>query len=83
MLVPLTAGGGITNTVCSALDAVSRYFRAGADKVSIGSDAVIPTQEHIASNGIKTRQMASLSNIYSSTECISSIYCNISRQHLL
>ncbi|KAJ7071093.1 hypothetical protein C8F01DRAFT_974305 [Mycena amicta] len=46
LFVPLTIGGGIKNTVDpdgtprSALEVASAYFRAGADKVSIGSDAV-------------------------------------------
>ena len=42
VFVPLTVGGGIRSfkddkgKVWSALDVVSRYFRSGADKVSIG-----------------------------------------------
>ena len=46
VFVPLTIGGGIRNFTdtdghtWSALDVASQYFRAGADKVSIGSDAV-------------------------------------------
>ncbi|KAI9189272.1 Histidine biosynthesis bifunctional protein hisB [Blastocladiella emersonii ATCC 22665] len=46
IFVPLTIGGGIRDitepdgTVVRALDVVTEYFRAGADKVSIGSDAV-------------------------------------------
>jgi imidazole glycerol-phosphate synthase len=44
--VPLTIGGGIRDTVDpdgtprSALEVAGAYFRAGADKVSIGSEAV-------------------------------------------
>jgi glutamine amidotransferase/cyclase len=44
--VPLTVGGGIRDTtdpdgtVHSALEVAGLYFKAGADKVSIGSDAV-------------------------------------------
>lgn len=44
--VPLTIGGGIRGykdslgNVVTALEVASAYFRAGADKVSIGSDAV-------------------------------------------
>ena len=33
----------------SALDVASRYFAAGADKVSIGSDAVAAAEEYLAS----------------------------------
>jgi glutamine amidotransferase/cyclase len=46
VFVPLTIGGGIrgyTDTAgrrYSALDVASEYFRSGADKISIGSDAV-------------------------------------------
>jgi glutamine amidotransferase/cyclase len=46
VFVPLTIGGGIRNYKdtdgheWTALDVASQYFRAGADKVSIGSDAV-------------------------------------------
>ena len=44
--MPLTVGGGIRDMVdgagvkSSALRVADAYFRAGADKVSIGSDAV-------------------------------------------
>jgi len=46
VFVPLTIGGGIRDTVDpdgtprSALEVAGTYFRAGADKVSIGSEAV-------------------------------------------
>lgn len=46
VFVPLTIGGGIKDTVDpdgtkrSALEVAGAYFRAGADKVSIASDAV-------------------------------------------
>ncbi|KAH6917502.1 imidazoleglycerol phosphate synthase [Coprinopsis sp. MPI-PUGE-AT-0042] len=46
VFVPLTIGGGIKDTVDPdgtprpALEVAGAYFRAGADKVSIGSDAV-------------------------------------------
>lgn len=52
--VPLTVGGGIRTvvdpdgTVISALEVATLYFRAGADKVSIGSDAVKAAEEYIA-----------------------------------
>ncbi|KAK9467579.1 hypothetical protein V1512DRAFT_290719 [Lipomyces arxii] len=51
VFVPLTIGGGIRDIVdtdgskVSALDVASLYFRSGADKVSIGSDAVIAAEE--------------------------------------
>lgn len=52
VFVPLTIGGGIRNTVdtdgteISALDVATLYFKSGADKVSIGSDAVIAAEEY-------------------------------------
>lgn len=53
VFVPLTIGGGIrdmvdpgTNKTISALDVAKLYFESGADKVSIGSDAVIAAQDY-------------------------------------
>lgn len=50
VFVPLTIGGGIRDTTDpdgtkrSALDVAGAYFRSGADKVSIGSDAVFAVE---------------------------------------
>eukprot|EP00462_Mataza_sp_D1_P018038 CAMPEP_0175137968 /NCGR_PEP_ID=MMETSP0087-20121206/10092_1 /TAXON_ID=136419 /ORGANISM="Unknown Unknown, Strain D1" /LENGTH=579 /DNA_ID=CAMNT_0016420827 /DNA_START=115 /DNA_END=1854 /DNA_ORIENTATION=- len=58
VFVPLTIGGGIraftdeNGRHYSALDVADRYFRSGADKVSIGSDAVSEAIRYIA-NGRK------------------------------
>ena len=55
VFVPLTIGGGIreftdSNGVFhSALDVASEYFRSGADKISIGSDAVYTVEKFIGS----------------------------------
>jgi glutamine amidotransferase/cyclase len=55
VFVPLTIGGGIRDTVDpdgtprSALEVASAYFRAGADKVSIGSEAVYAVERLRAS----------------------------------
>ncbi|RAR03209.1 imidazole glycerol phosphate synthase hishf [Stemphylium lycopersici] len=52
VFVPLTIGGGIRDTVdtdgtkISALDIATMYFKSGADKVSIGSDAVTAAEEY-------------------------------------
>jgi len=52
VFVPLTIGGGIRDTVdtdgtqISALDIATMYFKSGADKVSIGSDAVIAAEQY-------------------------------------
>ncbi|KAH7104092.1 imidazoleglycerol phosphate synthase [Auriculariales sp. MPI-PUGE-AT-0066] len=51
VFVPLTIGGGIKDTVDPdgtprpALEVAGAYFRAGADKVSIGSDAVVIVEQ--------------------------------------
>jgi glutamine amidotransferase/cyclase len=51
--VPLTVGGGIrpytdesTGRTYSAVEVAAQYFRAGADKVSIGSDAVYAAEQY-------------------------------------
>ncbi|HSO73103.1 MAG TPA: imidazole glycerol phosphate synthase subunit HisF, partial [Thermodesulfobacteriota bacterium] len=54
VFVPLTIGGGIRDYTdrqgrqYSALEVASRYFRSGADKVSIGSDAVLIVEDYLA-----------------------------------
>lgn len=51
VFVPLTVGGGIKEFTdadgnhYSAIDVAAEYFRSGADKVSIGSDAVDAAEE--------------------------------------
>ncbi|CAG0906429.1 unnamed protein product [Cyprideis torosa] len=57
VFVPLTIGGGIREFTDSegrkytALEVASSYFRAGADKVSIGSDAVYAALRYIHDGG--------------------------------
>ncbi|KAH6597998.1 hypothetical protein BASA61_002983 [Batrachochytrium salamandrivorans] len=59
VFVPLTIGGGIreivepSGVVVSALDVASMYFRSGADKVSIGSDAVYAAEKFWMRGGVK------------------------------
>jgi len=71
VFVPLTIGGGIREftdsegVYYSSLDVASSYFRAGADKISIGSDAVYVVEKYLET-GIKTGK--------SSIEQISSVY---------
>lgn len=55
--VPLTIGGGIRDTkdpetgrTAPALEVATLYFKSGADKVSIGSDAVTAAEEYFAAN---------------------------------
>ncbi|KAF7306870.1 Imidazole glycerol phosphate synthase hisHF [Mycena indigotica] len=58
LFIPLTIGGGIKDTVDpdgtprSALEVASAYFRAGADKVSIGSEAVYAVERWQDNNRI-------------------------------
>jgi imidazole glycerol-phosphate synthase len=73
IFVPLTVGGGIrsysdpeTGTTYSALEVAARYFRAGADKVSIGSDTVDAAEAYVRSGGVKTGE--------TSLETISKVY---------
>lgn len=53
IFVPLTVGGGIKNftnpdgTVVSSLTVAETYFKSGADKVSIGSDAVYTAEKFL------------------------------------
>ena len=74
VFVPLTIGGGIreftdaTGRFYSALDVAARYFRAGADKISIGSDAVAVVEEYLRSGRRKTGK--------SSIEQIAYVYGN-------
>jgi len=57
VFVPLTIGGGIRAFTdaegrnYSALDVAAAYFRSGADKISIGSDAVITAEQYLATGG--------------------------------
>mmetsp|Transcript_24178 Transcript_24178/g.52814 ORF Transcript_24178/g.52814 Transcript_24178/m.52814 type:complete len:561 (-) Transcript_24178:1171-2853(-) len=54
VFVPLTVGGGIRGfkdsegKTYSALEVAAAYFRSGADKVSIGSDAVEVAEQYLA-----------------------------------
>ncbi|HID96657.1 MAG TPA: imidazole glycerol phosphate synthase subunit HisF [Thermodesulfobacteriaceae bacterium] len=73
VFVPLTIGGGIRDytdkdgRTYSALEVASEYFRSGADKISIGSDAVLAVEEYLE-RGQKTGR--------SSIEQISRVYGN-------
>ena len=57
VFVPLTIGGGIREYTdsdgryYSARDVAAEYFRSGADKISIGSDAVYAVEEYLARGG--------------------------------
>ncbi|MBW1841197.1 MAG: imidazole glycerol phosphate synthase subunit HisF, partial [Deltaproteobacteria bacterium] len=71
VFVPLTIGGGIRDFTdkngrkYTALEVAAEYFRSGADKISIGSDAVLIAEEYLRT-GHKTGE--------SSIERISAVY---------
>jgi glutamine amidotransferase/cyclase len=73
VFVPLTIGGGIREYTdsegkyYSALDVAAEYFRSGADKISIGSDAVYIVEEFLQTGQITGK---------SSIELISGVYGN-------
>jgi glutamine amidotransferase/cyclase len=65
VFVPLTIGGGIRDTydpaterTVPALEVATLYFQSGADKVSIGSDAVTAAEQYYASNKTLTGKTA-------------------------
>lgn len=71
IFVPLTVGGGIkdmldplTGDIVPAVQVAHLYFRSGADKVSIGSDAVAIAEEYF-SNGKKRTGKTSIETISS------------------
>ncbi len=80
VFVPLTIGGGIRGYTdsngqeYSALDVASEYFRSGADKVSIGTDAVYAVEE-VLKRGEKTGKSAfeQISKVYGQQAVIVSI----------
>lgn len=81
VFVPLTIGGGIRETTdtdgtsVSALDIASMYFRSGADKVSIGSDAVVAAEEYYAAGGTLsgTTAIEQISSAYGNQAVVVSI----------
>ncbi|MCP3939901.1 MAG: imidazole glycerol phosphate synthase subunit HisF [Desulfobacteraceae bacterium] len=80
VFVPLTIGGGIRDYTASdgkkycALDVAAQYFRSGADKISIGSDAVDIAQAYIKT-GQKTGKSAieQISRVYGNQAVVISI----------
>ena len=80
VFVPLTIGGGIRDYVdkdgrqYSALQVASEYFRSGADKISIGSDAVLIAEAYLKL-GRKTGQSAieQISHVYGNQAVVISI----------
>lgn len=81
VFVPLTVGGGIreftdsNGTYYSALQVAAEYFRSGADKVSIGGDAVLAAEEYIQNSGKKTGKtcIEQISQVYGAQAVVISI----------
>lgn len=74
VFVPMTVGGGIrsytepaTGKTYSAVEVAAQYFRAGADKVSLGSDAVYAAEEYMKdpnSSKNATSSITQISRVY-------------------
>ncbi|KKK24421.1 imidazole glycerol phosphate synthase hisHF [Aspergillus rambellii] len=81
VFVPLTIGGGIRDTVDTdgtqilALEVATMYFKSGADKVSIGSDAVTAAEEFYAAGGVLSGKTAieSISKAYGNQAVVVSV----------
>lgn len=82
VFVPLTIGGGIRDTVdpesnrtVPALEVANLYFKSGADKVSIGSDAVAAAEQYYASDRVLTGKTAieTISEAYGAQAVVVSI----------
>ncbi|TPX34910.1 hypothetical protein SmJEL517_g02609 [Synchytrium microbalum] len=81
VFVPLTIGGGIRDmtdpdgTVIPALDVAGEYFRSGADKVSIGSDAVYAAERYWEMNGVKdgTTAIEQIARVYGNQAVVISV----------
>lgn len=80
VFVPLTIGGGIRATTdaegrtWSALEVAGEYFRSGADKISLGSDAVAIVEAYLA-RGEATGQSAieTIARVYGSQAVVVSV----------
>lgn len=81
VFVPLTVGGGIKDIVdpdgskISALDVATLYFRSGADKVSIGTDAVYAAERYYANGqkGSGTSPIETISKAYGAQAVVVSV----------
>ena len=81
VFVPLTIGGGIRDMIepdgkhIPALKVASEYFRSGADKVSIGSDAVYAAESFHQNGGKRDGSTAieQISKVYGSQAVVVSV----------
>ena len=80
VFVPLTIGGGIRDYTdkdgrsYDALEVAAEYFRSGADKVSIGSDAVLIAEAYLKSGRPTGRSsIESISRVYGNQAVVVSV----------
>lgn len=81
VFVPLCIGGGIRDYIdkngreYSALEVAEMYFRAGADKVSIGSDAVYAVEKLMRGGGAKdgSSSIERISHVYGAQAVVVSV----------
>jgi len=80
VFVPLTIGGGIRDYTdqdgrsYTALDVAAEYFRSGADKISIGSDAVTIVEQYLRTGGATGKSaIEQISSVYGSQAVVISI----------
>lgn len=79
VFVPLTIGGGIRDYTDkdgqfhSALDVAAAYFRSGADKISIGSDAVDIVQHSLQNGPSGQSSIESIARVYGNQAVVISI----------
>lgn len=80
VFVPLTIGGGIRDYTdkdgrhYSALEVANAYFRSGADKISIGSDAVTIVEHYLKTGAANGRSaIEEISRVYGSQAVVISI----------
>ena len=84
VFVPLTIGGGIRDytdkdgRTYTALEVAAKYFRSGADKISIGSDAVLVVEAYLNTGlqtGMKTGRSAieEIARVYGNQAVVISI----------
>lgn len=78
VFVPLTIGGGIRDmplrdgSIIKAIEVAGEYFRSGADKISIGSDAVYITEAYL--NGVReSNAISSIASHYGSQAVVISV----------
>ena len=80
VFVPLTIGGGIRDytdkngRTYTALEVASEYFRSGADKISIGSDAVAIVEKYLETGQVTGESsIEKISEVYGSQAVVISV----------